>query len=138
MTKEAPEALRDKDRTVIRAIADGKDDTQKITQATTLETHEVRYSLQKLGEFGLIELEKPDSMVERVVNGQKRVFKAPTRGQLTDKGEQYLQHTVKGNHEKYENLSQQELVEKVHKLEDDIDRLENSIDTFREQIQEYL
>jgi len=78
--------LRDKDCTVLTAIDDGHDDTQKIKAATILENHEIRYSLTKLADLGLIEVQQPEGNVERIINGQKRVFQHPKQAELTKKG----------------------------------------------------
>jgi predicted transcriptional regulator len=68
------EELRDIDRTVLTCIKEGKDDIQKITSATGFPNHKVNYCFEKLDDLGLIRVEKPEKPVERVINGQKRVF----------------------------------------------------------------
>jgi hypothetical protein len=73
-------------------------------------------------------------MVERVVNGQRRVFQHPKTAELTDKGEQVLEHLEQDDLEKYENLSHRELVEKVHQLEKQVEGLEQKFDIFRSQV----
>ena len=72
--KEEFEKIRDKDRVVLEHIEEGQDDVQKITEQTTLENHHVSYSFEKLEGLGFVTVKKPDKMVERVVDGQKRVF----------------------------------------------------------------
>jgi predicted transcriptional regulator len=126
--------LRDKDKTVLHHIKEGRDDIQKITEATTLENHEVNYCFQKLEKLGLIEVEKPDGMVERVVDGQKRVFEAPKRAELAEEGDQYLKDIEGGTVEAYDEMSSSDLIKRFRELEERVDQLENSIEAFRRQI----
>ena len=130
--------LRDIDQAVLHHITEGQNDTQKITQQTTLKTHRVRYSLKKLEKQGLITVEQPDQMVERVIDGQKRVFQHPKKAELTDKGRQTLKESNQEEIEAYQNLSHKELVKKVHHLEAEIQTLKNSLEAFRKQVQEHL
>jgi len=136
MTDETP-PLRDKDRVVLHHIQEGRDDIQKITEATTLQNHEVNYCFTKLEKLGLIEVEKSDGMVERVIDGQKRVFGAPKRAELTDEGTSHLENAGKRLNE-YESLSHNELVKKVYELETEIDSLQSSLESFRRQVREHL
>jgi len=96
--------LRDKERLVLTQVEQGNDDVQKITEATTLENHHVTYAFQKLEQHSLIQVSKPDEMVERVINGQKRVFQHPKQAELTEKGHQYLEHSEREDLDEYENL----------------------------------
>ena len=130
--------LRDIDQAVLHAIQEGHNDTQKITQQTTLKTHRVRYSLKKLEQLGLITVEQPDQMVERVVDGQKRVFQHPKKAELTDKGRRTLRESDQEDLEAYQNLTHKELVKKVNHLETEIQTLKNSMEAFRKQVQEHL
>ncbi|SNR69274.1 winged helix DNA-binding protein [Halorubrum vacuolatum] len=130
--------LRDKDQAVLHAIQQGHNDTQKITQHTTLENHHTRYSLKKLENQGLITLKKPDGMTERIINGQKRVFQTPWKAQLTQKGLQTLKQTDPEKIEALKNMNHKELVEKVHQLEAEIKTLQASLEAFRKQVQEHL
>ncbi|MXR52376.1 hypothetical protein GRX03_12275 [Halovenus sp. WSH3] len=130
--------LRDKEHLILQQINSGNDDVQKITAATTLENHHVTYAFQKLEEHGLIEVSKPDGMVERVIDGQKRVFQHPKQAELTEKGEQYLQHSEPEDLDDYENLSHRELVQRIHQLEQDMAELQQSFQTFRKQVQNHL
>jgi predicted transcriptional regulator len=127
--------LRDKDQVVLHCLDEGKDDVQKITEATTLENHHVTYAFQKLEDMDLIQVSKPDEMVERTINGQKRVFQHPKTAELTDKGEQYLEETENEDLDEYENLSHKELVERVHELEHRINKIDKKFETFRKQVQ---
>ena len=130
--------LRDIDQAVLHHITEGHNDTQKITQATTLENHRVRYSLKKLEQLGLITVEQPDQMVERVVDGQKRVFQHPKKGELTDKGRRTLRESDQEDLEAYQNLTHKELVVKIRSLEKDINKLENAFEAFRKQVKEKI
>jgi len=127
--------LRDKDRVVLQQIKSGNDDVQKITAATTLENHHVTYAFEKLEQNGLIRVEKPDGMVERVINGQKRVFQAPKQAELTDKGRERLERAEEDVGE-YEDLGHRELVEKTHELENRVEELEKKFEVFRDQVQQ--
>lgn len=133
MTASEFETLREKDRAVLRHIDEGNDDVQHITAATTLENHEVNYCFRKLEDQGLIEVEKPDGMVERVIDGQKRVFEAPKQARPTEKGERCLDQAPEGE-EKYEEMTRDELVETVRELEARIADLRRSFEVFREQV----
>ncbi|WP_418285920.1 hypothetical protein [Halorubrum sp. DTA46] len=132
------EDLRDKDQAVLEAIRTGEDDIQKITETTTLENHEVNYCFTKLEDLGLIHVEKPDGYTTRRINGQKRVFQTPKQAHLTQKGEQYLEHIEREDVEQYENLSRKELVEKVHRLDNQMQKLESTVQSFRKQVQKHL
>ena len=83
--------LREKDRVVLNRIQNGEDDVQKLTEATSLENHEVNYCFRKLEKLDLITVEKPEGTVERVIDGQKRVFEAPKQATLTNRGKQQFQ-----------------------------------------------
>jgi predicted transcriptional regulator len=125
--------IRDKDHLIITQIDSGNDDVQKITSETTLENHHVTYAFEKLEKLDLLKVSKPSGTVERVIDGQKRVFQHPKQAELTEKGEQYLEHSEREDIDEYENLSHRKLVEKVHQLENQVSRLEQSFETFRRQ-----
>lgn len=129
-------SLRDKDYAVLECIRDGDNDIQQIKAATTLTKREVNYAFEKLEDQDFIEISRPDGQVERIIDGQKRVFDAPKEGTLTEKAVQYLQSTEKRT--RYEDLSREELVERVHDLEDRVDRLENGFESFRQQVLQKL
>ncbi|WP_159903616.1 hypothetical protein [Salinirussus salinus] len=130
--------LRDKEQIILQQIDSGNDDVQKITSATTLENHHVTYAFEKLEQHGLLTVSKPDGTVERVIEGQKRVFQHPKQAELTDKGEQHLEQADTEPLDEYENLSHRELVEKTHRLETQIEELEQKFNTFREQVHREL
>jgi predicted transcriptional regulator len=130
--------LRDIDKTILHHITEGRNDTQKITQETTLKTHRIRYSLKKLEKQGLITVTQPDQMVERVINGQKRVFQHPKQAQLTDKGLQKTEQLNQEDLNSYQDMSHRELVKKTRRLEKDISELENAFEAFRKQVQQKI
>jgi len=130
--------LRDKDHHILQQVESGNDDVQKITSATTLENHHVTYAFQKLEDLGLVEVSKPEGTVERVIDGQKRVFQHPKQAELTKQGEQYLKNSEQEEIEEYEDLSHNELVERVHRLEKQIEKLEKKFDVFRDQVQDLI
>lgn len=126
------ENVRDKDHTVLTCIQNGEDDVQRIKAATTLTQRDVNYAFEKLEDLGLIDVHRPDGQVERIIDGQKRVFDAPKEATLTQTGIQYL-HTQ--NHRtRYEDLSKEELIERIHDLEDRIAQLEDGFEAFRQQV----
>lgn len=136
MTKDR---LRDVDHVVLQCVAEGAGDTFEITRDTIFETHQIRYSLkEKLAPLGLIELEKPDGMVERVHNGQKRVFEAPLEAELTNGGKQVLEEESRERDlGRYENLSRKELIERIHDHEQRIQRLETGLEMLKEPFQDH-
>ena len=134
MTDTPSHDLRDIDKTVLQYIADGCTDTHEISQATTLETHQIRYSLKKLDDQDLITTKNPDGMTERTVNGQKRVFKTPLQAKLTDHGTQLLKEDLPHSEEQYHSLSRDELTEKLHDHEQRIQRLETGLEILKDQL----
>jgi predicted transcriptional regulator len=119
-------------------ISEGLDDTQKITAKTTLENHHVSYSFEKLEDLGFIIIEKPDKMVERVIDGQKRVFQHPKHAELTEKGHRYLENLEHRDPDGYNNLSKKELVEKTRTLEARLKELESKFEVFRKQVRKLI
>jgi len=130
------EELREKDREVLRQIADGNNDVQKITSATTLENHEVNYCFTKLQNLDLIQVEKPGGRVTREINGQRRNFQAPKTASITSEGQQLLEET--SSETQHRNLTQEELVDKIHSLENRVSQLENQLNTFKQQFQNWV
>lgn len=130
--------LRDKEHLILQQVDSGNDDVQKITQETTLENHHVTYAFEKLEELGLVEVSKPEGTVERVIDGQKRVFQHPKQAELTEQGEQYLEHSEQKDLDEYEDLSHGELVERVHSLENQVEELERKFEVFRDQVQKLI
>ena len=130
--------LRDKDYIVLQTIEEGRGDVQKITAETTLENHHISYCFEKLEDLGLITVEKPDKMVERVIDGQKRVFQHPKQAEITEKGHQYLEESEQEDLEAFKNMSHRELVEKVRQLETEVDDLRHSIEMYKTQIMQKL
>ncbi|WP_336328312.1 hypothetical protein [Halovenus sp. HT40] len=130
--------LREKEQIILQQVDSGNDDVQKITSETILENHHVTYAFEKLEELDLLEVSKPDGTVERVINGQKRVFQHPKQAELTQKGEQYLEDTDREDLDEYKNLSHSELVEEVHRLENQVSELEEKFETFQKQVQRQI
>lgn len=130
--------LRDKDRVILQAISGGQDDIQKITEAMTLENHEVNYCFTKLEDLDLITVEKPEGYTTRIINGQKRTFKTPKQADITPQGVQILEQDESKDLDQYENLTHKQLVEKIHQHETEIQRLEKTIKGFRKQVQKHL
>lgn len=133
MTDHRIDQLREKDHTVLHCIQEGHDDTRKIREQTTLSNRDVNYSLDKLEDIGLIETDTPDGRVTKVVDGQKRNFKAPRQARLTDTGSQYLT-TIDREQTQYQEMSHEDLVERVRGLEQQVADLENAFDAFRQQV----
>jgi len=130
--------IRDKDHLILQQVDSGNDDVQKITSATTLENHHVTYSFEKLEQLNLLNVSKPSGTVERIIDGQKRVFQHPKQAELTEKGEQYLEHSEQRDLDECENLSHKELVERVYSLESRLGELEEKFEVFREQVQRQI
>jgi predicted transcriptional regulator len=130
--------LRDKEHLILQQVDSGNDDVQKITENTTLENHHVTYAFEKLEELGLVEVSKPEGRVERVIDGQKRVFQHPKQAELTEKGEQYLEHSEREDLDEYEDLSHRELVERIRSLENQVEELERKFEVFRDQVQKLI
>lgn len=126
--------LREKDRTVISCISDGHADVQQITAETTLSNREVNYCFRKLEEAGLIDVEKPDGMVEREIDGQTRVFEAPKHATLTADGEDAVERITDDRLDQYRDLSYEELVERVAELERRVEAVESALKNFRKQV----
>lgn len=136
--QEVFEKIREKDRVVLECIRDGDDDIQFITAATTLNNSEVNYCFRKLEELGLITVEKPGGMEERVVNGTRQVFEAPKQGRLTELGEEFLDIHGRVESEEYRKLSYDELVMLVRELESDMEELKQRFDVFTRQVKQRL
>jgi predicted transcriptional regulator len=131
------EELDPASQTVLQLVSEGHNDIQKITEETTLTNSQVNYRFQKLQDLDLIEVEKRDGWTTRVIDGQKRKFKAPKQAELTEHGEQVLQNK-EADMDEYRDLTREELVEKIHRLEGRIEGLENKFNTLRSQIRRYL
>lgn len=130
------EKLREKDHAVLNCIRNGQNDVQLITEATTLNNSEVNYCFRKLSEMELIEVQKQEGMVERVIDGTRQVFEAPKQAALTEKAQNLLEKSNKDRGDRYNKLSHKQLVERVHKLEDEVDSLNQRMEIFRRQVSE--
>jgi hypothetical protein len=75
-------------------------------------------------------------MVERVVNGQKRVFEHPKRAEITEMGENKLKSQP--DNDMYENMDRIEMVERIRALESRVSDLEQELELFRQQVSQKL
>ena len=133
------EQIRDKDRVVLECIREGSDDIQLITEATTLDNAAVNYCFRKLSKQDLITVEKPDGMVERVIDGTRQVFEAPKKAELTPKGYRCLKQADQDDGSgQYRSMTRDELVERVHELEANYDDLEEKVERIRQHVSEYI
>jgi len=133
------DAVRDKDHTVLSCIKDGENDVQQITATTTLSNSEVNYSFSKLADLDLITVEKPDGMVDRVIDGERQVFEAPKQAYLTDDALDYFNWTDREEElAAYRAMSHDELVERVHALEGQVADLEDAFAAFQKQVRQKL
>ena len=142
MTADKPtdtfEQVREIDHVVLTCIRNGKD-LQQITEATIYSNREVSYSFTKLEELGLVEVETPDGMVERVVDGERQVFQAPKRAYLTRQGTQYFEWADREDTiDAYRAMDHDALAQRVYELEERIDELETKFDAFQHQVREKL
>ena len=136
--EEVFQKVREKDEAVLHCIENGDDDIQLITSSTTLTNSEVNYCFRKLEEIGLIQVQKQDGMVERVVDGTTQVFEAPKRASLTPLGEDYLENYSNEMAENFSKEGREELAEKVAELESDVEELKSAFEVFRRQVNERL
>lgn len=137
--EEVEARLREKDLKVLKLISEGEDDVQYITSASNLNNSKVNHCFNKLEDKDLITVRKPDGFVTRVINGTKQVFQAPKQARLTELGEQVVESTVDEEvGQQYEDLTRDELVRKVHELEEEIEEMRNTFKVFRKQVQDRL
>lgn len=131
------EKVREIDDAVLSCIAEGRDDIQLITSTTALKRSKVDWSFRKLEKLGLVTVDTPDGMVDRVVDGTRQVFQAPKRAELTELGEEYVD-TQDIDLNGFEDLSRGELVLQVYELEKEVDELKSRFTVFRQQVQTML
>lgn len=132
------EKIREIDHIVLQHVQEGRNDVHQVTQSTHHDTKKIGYSFDKLHKHGLLNVERPDGMVEKIVNNQKRKFKAPKTAQLTDLGQRYLDQAEPVDLERYEDMTRPEIIQKLIKLEDQIDELEEKLEIYRKQLQKRL
>ena len=137
MSSEIFQKVREKDTAVLSCIENGENDIQLITSATTLSNSEVNYSFRKLENLELIEVEKPEGTVARVVNGPRQVFEAPKKAVLTELGEEYCDKEESCVNQR-RSLSRDELSDKVRELETQVEDLETQLKMFQSQVQQKL
>lgn len=134
---EVFENVREKDDVVLQKVAEGKNDIQLVTSSTSLKRSEVDWCFRKLDDLGLVKVETPEGMVDRVVDGTRQVFQAPKTADLTDLGEEYLDSRDL-DLDGYEDMSKKELIRRVQKLEKEVEDVRRSLDVFRRQVQKML
>jgi hypothetical protein len=132
------ENIREKDHAVLNCIRDGQNDVQLITEATMLNNSEVNYCFRKLSGMGLIEVQEQEGMVERVIDGTTQVFQAPKQATLTENAQTYLERSTEDRGDRYKMLDHEQLVERVHELEAEVEALNQRMEIFRKQVSEQL
>lgn len=133
MSQDIFDQIREKDHAVLTCIRDKEDDTREIREATTLSNRDINYALNKLEGLGLIETKTPEGRVNEIVDGQKRDFKAPRRARLTDAGIEYLT-TADREQTRYQEMTHDELVERVRELDQRVASVESAFEVFRQQV----
>ena len=132
------ENIREKDYAVLNCIRDGQNDVQLITEATMLNNSEVNYCFRKLSGMGLIKVQEQEGMVERVIDGTTQVFQAPKQATLTENAQTYLERSIEDRGDRYRTLDHEQLVERVHELEAEVEALNQRMEIFRKQVSEQL
>lgn len=135
MSEERFERVGEKGHTVLECLRDGRTDTRQIRKVTTLTNDDVNNAYRKLEDLGLIETRTPEGRVTEIEDGQERNFKAPTEAWLTDAGLKYFAWTNRET-TKHQDMTHDELVERVNELEDSVARLESSLEIFKKQVQQ--
>ena len=137
--EEVETRLREKDVKVLELVSEQVDDVQMVTSATNLSNSEVNYCFRKLEDWKLITVEKPDGMVTRVVDGTKQVFEAPKQAELTEYGAKVVDYVdTEEAGTRFEDLTRNELVRKVHELEQELNELRTEFNSYKKQIYEEL
>lgn len=124
-----------KEIAVLQAIQDGAETVPEIREKTTLTSREINYRLNEysLEELGLVEIDRKEGREWLEIDGEERYVLKPKKVQLTDKALQILaEHET--NAERYEDMSKQELIERIHELEQRQDRLETVFKDFRQKV----
>lgn len=67
-------------------------------------------------------------MTEHIINGQKRVFQTPLQAQTTQKG---LEQAQVSEVDQFQDLTREELIERLKLLETEVQDLQNSFEVFR-------
>jgi len=136
--EEVFQKVRGKDEAVLHCIENGDDDIQLITSSTTLTNSEVNYCFRKLEEIGLIQVQKQDGMVERVVDGTTQVFEAPKAAELTPLGDDYLENYSSESSQSFDAEGREELAERVADLENDVEELKSAFEVFKRQVNQKI
>ena len=132
------ENIREKDYAVLNCIQSGHNDVQLITEDTTLTNSEVNYCFRKLSKMGLIEVEKQEGMVERVIDGTRQVFEAPKQATLTERAQTCLEKESENRGDRYRALNHEQLVKRVHTLEAEVEAINQRFESFRKRVSKQL
>jgi len=126
--------LREKDIAVLQAIQDGAQTVSQIKATTTLSNREINYSLteKSLQQQGLVEIEREEGRKWTEFQNSERYIWKPKTVELTDKAITLLAEHQTNN--RYEDLSKQELIQRIHELEQRQTRLENMFKDFRQKV----
>jgi len=73
-----------------------------------------------------------------VIDGQKRVFPAPEQATLTEKRLEYFEWTDREGSKLYEDVTREEMAERIRELEERLDTLETKFDVFTKQVRRDL
>lgn len=124
------EALTKTDLLVLRHISEGHNNTRALRRNTDLTRRQIEYRLfEKLPNRDLIETYQPDGRVEEIIDGQKRNFRAPKHGRITEEGEQVLAATETS--EPTRNNEDTDLIAKINQVESELQELEAEIDELK-------
>ena len=121
---------------VMHLVQQGYDDFQKIREQLTLSWRQLDYTLEKLEDVNLVTIQERSGYTTREVDGQRRKFKAPRGVKLTTEAEEYLNHVEVQR--QYQDLTREELVEQLHRLEKRVSELEAGFKTFKKQIRSQI
>lgn len=139
--KDTPiyDQLGEKDIAILQAVRDGHDDTIKIREATTLDNRTINHQLvekkNNLEELGVVKIDRPNGPERREVDGRIQYLPhAPKRVALTQEGKDVLKEAE--GLKKYKRLTKAELIRKVRKNEERIDKLETRLDVIVRQARE--
>lgn len=123
------EELHPHEVAILQAIRDGAADAHEVKEKTTVD-REINYRLveqeQSLVERGLVEIGPPRQDTEYPFPHQ------PKTVTLTDQGIQALASVE--NTDRYRDLSHEDLVDRVHDLEERLEKLESAFKRFRKRM----
>jgi hypothetical protein len=131
--------LRGEDIAVLEALHNGASTVSEIKEETTLTTRQINYSINEysLEELGLVEVNRKEGRAWQEINGTEQYVWNPKTIELTDHGIQTLADQETDRHG-YEEMSKQELVQRIQKLEQRVDRFEHVFKQFRKKVMDRL